>query len=763
MKTHSPFLRTLLLCFAAFAWGAPALHAQQLKNAPRIGYVFPSGMQRGTTGEILIGGQYLEGAKDLLVSGSGVTVSFVKYDRPLSQKRLNELRDYIQEARKKAQEAKEPPPSLKRFDRAEGMALVLKEAGATDDEIKNFNLQRKQRNDPKRQPNQQISETVTLKVEVAGDAPTGPREARILSLAGISNPLPFCISNLPELQKYEAVGKTVETAMQASLPTVLNGQILPGEVDHYAFQAKRGAHVVIAVQGRDLIPYLADAVPGWFQPVVALYDAKGKEVAYANDYRFSPDPVLCYEVPENGAYLLEIRDALYRGREDFIYRVTVGEVPFITGIFPLGGRKGSATAVDVTGWNLPRTRAIVKVPESTGVHRLAELSNGYITGDVAFSSDSLREISEKEPNNDPKQAQQVSLPVIINGHIDSASDVDVFSFSCNAGEKVVAEVLARRLNSPLDSWLKITDETGMQVAFNDDQDDKGSGLLTHQADSYIAFTAQAGGRYYLTLGDAQRKGGPEYDYRLRISAPQPDFALRLVPSGLSARPGASIPVTVYALRKDGFAGDITFDLKDAPSGFVLHGGYIPAGQDKIRATVTFPPQITDGKPVVLAVEGHATVEGREIVHPVVPADDMLQAFIYHHLVPANTLYAALKGASGRGATPLTLPTDPVSLVSGSVSQFTLATPGRLPGGTDAIQLQLSEPPEGISIEKVERTPDGVTISFRTDAKVKPGLRGNLIMEVFFERTSAQQPGKKADKNRSSVGFLPAIPFKVNAN
>jgi hypothetical protein len=39
--------------------------------------------------------------------------------------------------------------------------------------------------------------------------------------------------------------------------------------------------------------------------------------------QFHPDPVLYYEVPADGHYDLEIKDAIYRGREDFVYRITL--------------------------------------------------------------------------------------------------------------------------------------------------------------------------------------------------------------------------------------------------------------------------------------------------------------------------------------------------------------------------------------------------------------------------------------------------------
>ena len=109
--------------------------------------------------------------------------------------------------------------------------------------------------------------------------------------------------------------------------------------------------------------------------------------------------------------------------------------------------------------------------------------------------------------------------------------------------------------------------TGKQLAFNDDFEDKGAGLQTQYADSYFRATLPADGAYYLYLGDAQHQGGPDYAYRLRLSPPRPDFALRVVPSSLTVRGGMAVPLTVYALRRDGFSNEITLALKDAPAGF----------------------------------------------------------------------------------------------------------------------------------------------------------------------------------------------------
>ena len=136
------------------------------------------------------------------------------------------------------------------------------------------------------------------------------------------------------------------------------------------------------------------------------------------------------------------------------------------------------------------------------------------------------------------------------------------------------------------------------------------------------------------MGDTQKKGGPEYAYRLRVSARRPDFELRVVPSTVSARPGSTIPVTVHALRRDGFDQDIKLSLKEPANGFAISGGWVPADQNKVQITLTVPAEARE-EPYIVQLEGRADMRGRELVRPAMPAEDMMQAFIYHHLVPAE--------------------------------------------------------------------------------------------------------------------------------
>jgi hypothetical protein len=730
---------------------APAVLAQ---NVPHLAYVLPAGGRQGATFQITTGGQFLPNVSAAYVSGSGVQVTVVDYARPMNAMQATELRDRVQALQKETM-----------------TAAIRQEIVDTRVKLLLFNA--------RRLTSPVLAETVTLQVAIAPRAAPGKRELRVATPQGLSNPLVFCVGQLPEFTETESITVVQPnpnqpaqvqitqppTDMPITLPATVNGRIkpglprpatqarfTPGEADRYRFQAHKGHELVIAAAARELIPYLADAVPGWFQAVLTLYDADGNELAYDDDYRFHPDPVIHFAVPKDGEYSIEIRDAIYRGREDFVYRIAIGELPFVTSAFPLGGRAGSKTTVHLTGWNLPANKMTMNAKgKAPGVYPLVN--------PAVFMVDTLPEAFEKEPNNSPAAAQRVKLPVIVNGRIDQPGDWDVFRFQGRAGQAIVAEVYARRLDSPLDSVLKLTDAKGQQLAFNDDYDDPGAGLETHHADSRILTTLPATGTYFLYLGDAQQKGGPEYAYRLRIGAPRPDFDLRVTPSSINVSGGLTVPITVHALRKDGFSGDIALALKGAPIGFTLIGGLLPAGRDDVRLTLTVPPQ-PQPEPLSLTLEGRATIQGHQVARLAIPADDMMQAFAYWHLVPASDLKVAVRrGAMLRTPIKVSSP-EPLEIPAGGTARFQVQVPTIL----TKVQFDLSDPPEGIALRDASPVRDGTELVLKCDAaKAKPGLKGNLIVNISAERVAQPANAKQpANRQRVSLGTLPAVPFEIVA-
>jgi hypothetical protein len=697
----SSVYRRAALATAALLAMASAAAAQ---NRPYIGYVYPAGGQQGTTFRIKIGGQNMDGVNGAVVTGEGATGKVLEVFRKLGPQEITLLNEQLEVFRKRVPER----AWAKLTEATQGSdAMMSSEIGMASKDMMSEMSSGEQRPaihvenlgiSPKivnvvthirsqmseyvlRPESAAISSLVIAEITIAPGAAPGKRELRINSPRGVSNPMVFYVGQLPEasrapmlVSELQVLGKEAlalrrqrssDTAeRRITIPCTVNGQVANGEVHHYRFSARKGQRLVFSTSARELVPFIADAVPGWFQPVLALYDAKGKEVAYDDDYYFDPDPLILFEVPKDGEYVMKINDAIYRGREDFVYRVTIDETPMVTSIFPLGAQAGTSPSIAMKGWNLDGARLNLPAEGAKpGVHFLRATKGDRQSNRIPFALDTLPECLEKEPNNDVEHAQKVEIPVIINGRIDRPDDWDVFQFYGHGGQTIVTEVMARRLNSPLDSVLRITDAQGALVGINDDHDDPEAGTRTHYADSYLMVTLPHDGTYYVHLGDVARNGGEEYAYRLRISEPRPDFALRVAPSSVFLRKGNSSAVSIYIYRKDGFAGPIKVFLKDPPEGILASTAFIagkePVAKLNIKAGFDINPGLFN-----LVIQGSAISGADEIVRDAVPAEDRMQAFLWRHLVPAQELKAfvydpaADKRRSKRNYTPgATIPID----------------------------------------------------------------------------------------------------------
>jgi hypothetical protein len=623
-----------LLGIAACLLVASTAHGQR---RPYIGYVYPAGGQQGTTLQAKLGGQYLDQADGVLVTGDGVTAKIEQYYRKIGPQEITLLREQLKE--------------LKGDPKAKKQAQPVEQDSATKEMI--ARIEQRLKEYVNRPACASICSLAFLEITIAPDAEPGKRELRLATATGISNPTPFYIGQLPEVARkpmltsnMQVLGKEYlalrqrpddEVEMAITVPCTMNGQIASGEVNRYRFAAKQGQQLVISTAARDLVPFIADAVPGWFQPVLTLYDAEGKEVEFNDDFRFKPDPLIYFDVPKDGEYVLEITDAIYRGREDFVYRISIGETPYVTSVFPLGGKAGQLGSIEMSGWNLEGAQlALPPADAAPGIYRITAKKDGKVSNAVPIALGDLPESFDKESNNELSTAQQVKLPVIVNGRIDARDDQDVFQIRGKAGQTLVVDVVARRLDSPLDSVIRVTDANGKILAFNDDHEDVGAGTNTHHADSYVQVKLPKDGDYFVHLGDTARNGGNEYAYRVRMSAPRPDFALRIVPSRVGIRSKSGTSFDVYAIRKDGFDGDIRLRLKQPQDDFTGSRVTLKNDQEMIKYGVRTKLVSTD-EPLDLILEGVATVGDAKIVRQAVPAEDRMQAFLWRHLVPAENL------------------------------------------------------------------------------------------------------------------------------
>ena len=155
----------------------------------------------------------------------------------------------------------------------------------------------------------------------------------------------------------------------------------------------------------------------------------------------------------------------------------------------------------------------------------------FIVGD-------LPEFIESEPNSLPENAEQVEMPVTINGQIAGESDLDYFRFQAMAGDVVRVDVVANRLGSALDPVIQLIGPDGNRVAVSESR---------IGADPVLAFRSPVSGEYRLMIANITYRGGPNYVYRMTLStAPLIQFAF---PPGGQA--GSSQEIAFFALDGDG--------------------------------------------------------------------------------------------------------------------------------------------------------------------------------------------------------------------
>ncbi|HVX15632.1 MAG TPA: PPC domain-containing protein [Pirellulales bacterium] len=101
-------------------------------------------------------------------------------------------------------------------------------------------------------------------------------------------------------------------------PAGLNGVIeKDGDVDFFKFSAKKGQQLDIHVLGRGIRSQL--------DPILYVHREDGAGIA-GNDDSGGPDSYLRFNPPDDGNYLVSVRDHLGKGRVDYAYRVQVEPV-----------------------------------------------------------------------------------------------------------------------------------------------------------------------------------------------------------------------------------------------------------------------------------------------------------------------------------------------------------------------------------------------------------------------------------------------------
>ena len=553
------------------------LLAGSASMAGHLGYVFPAGGRAGETIEVLIGGQDNWDCNGIYTGHPGIKC--INYERNVHVPFLyTSQREYY----KKYLHAKFlgnpiPPKPEKQDDwRSNKMLDAIDNLSPVQMDLLLRGLYT--RPNPL-QISPSINQKSILKIQIAPDVKPGIYYLRLNGRGDITNPVPFIVGTVPEIQEEGYLPPYRKPQIpEFKLPANVNGQIRPGETDQYKVILKAGTRCYFKLYGRFFKPYVGDGVPGFFQPILELRDAAGKQVAIAERNGVEIDPVLVCTVPKDGTYTLLIRDSLYRGREDFVYRVDCG----------IG--------------EPPQTKEDFKLPDLP--------QKTYLPGMMA------------------------ATPVLVTGTLTSGMRATV-RISGQKGEVKVFETFARRCGAVLDTVLRLYGPDGKLVAENDDTTPEMLvGNAMHFADSHLMVTLPVDGEYRLEMMDRADEAG---NFALRIDRPRPDFQLTVTPSGLETSRYNHQIVTLMIHRKEGFNAPIELKLSGSKTAFLSGNATVPPGVNQMQFTIYDKKTQKDFTPEVLQLTGTAKTADGILTRQAGAADPAMQAFAYTHYIPAPNL------------------------------------------------------------------------------------------------------------------------------
>jgi hypothetical protein len=299
---------------------------------------------------------------------------------------------------------------------------------------------------------------VTLELEVSPDAPIGTVAMRLQTPLGTSPAARFAIEPYYGESPDREPNDTPEEAFETYLPTILVGAISkPGDLDYYKIKVKDGEQLVFQNSARELGSSL--------QPVVGIYDAGQNLVKAFGEDGGRDTSTFAHTFAKGGTYYIRVSDYEEGGNGGHFYRIKVGRFPLATAAFPLGLQKGKTAEVHLTGYNLGADNVAVKGEPSPEDMRAVifrpQAPKGPAFNRVRLALGSEPEVTATGANTTLAHAQPITAPVTINGKL-LAVEND-YRFHAQRGEKLVFEVNANRLGSPLDSLLEILDTKGAPV------------------------------------------------------------------------------------------------------------------------------------------------------------------------------------------------------------------------------------------------------------------------------------------------------------
>jgi hypothetical protein len=447
-----------------------------------------------------------------------------------------------------------------------------------------------------------------IKLEIASDAPVGPGLIRVLTKQGVSNARLFVVDDVPTVMEVNT-NKAKDKAQPITLPVAVAGKIDNESSDFYRFTGKAGQKLSFEL--------IARRIGSALDPMIYLYDAKsGRDLpgGYADD---SPglqgDARLSFTLKQDGDYILEVRDSIYRGGADYFYRLKIGDFPFATAATPVAIKRGQTVTAAFTGSDVDQV-APVSIGATLEPGQLSKVispkrGNGLSGWPVEVRVTDFDVVTEVEPNQEPSKAMKLTLPIGVSAKFAEKGDVDYFAFPGKKGKKVTITAETSTILSPAEVYLVIKDTKGAELAKSNPQNPT----------AIVEFTPPADDEYVILAEHLLYAHGPNEIYFLTVKEEGSfDVQVGLDRFELSNDGRGYLPL-MSVNRKD-YAGPIEISV---------------AGNPKLHGTITIPATVTQAAanqvlallpiqaklPLTQGIEtfhlvAKATVDGKEISRPV---------------------------------------------------------------------------------------------------------------------------------------------------
>ncbi|MEM6278441.1 MAG: PPC domain-containing protein [Verrucomicrobiota bacterium] len=411
---------------------------------------------------------------------------------------------------------------------------------------------------------------------VAPDCRLGEHHVRVRCKSGTSYARNFWISQFPNVDEVEP-NDDFNNPQKIDLNVTIEAEAKTEETDFYQVSMKKGQRLSVEIEGLRINNIRQNIA---IDPFVSILNKDRFEIASADGSSLlKQESIVSVIIPEDGDYIVEVRDSAYQGRGR--YRAHIGTFPRPSAIYPAGGMPGEETEFtligDVNGDYKTKARLPLTTEEGTfGVFSKRDGLFPPSPNPVRVSE--YPNILEDGPNDtirEPELKSAGDLPLAFNGILEKEGDIDYFKFNGKKGRNYRFRVYANTIGSPVDPVLNLYDSKFKSIGGSDD--------ANGTKDSQVDFKPAADGEYYVRVTDMLRRGGPDFVYRIESETMEPRIDVtmpEMLRRDLQYRKQFAVPrggyyaMVVNTARRN-FSGELVFDLPALPKGVTWESGPIP--------------------------------------------------------------------------------------------------------------------------------------------------------------------------------------------